>query len=1174
MNDVLLHSTKQEKRGDASSDESENELDDVSRNSRSYNEDDYPKGNSSVVCQNVVISQSGNRFQVKGVLKQPHVVIGADYSPGSVMTESTQGFLKPNGIGGIDTLEMANGLSDISFNQYNGGNSTNAAKTSDVHSKVQALGAIKSGIMFNPTTRVFRLQAKNVMYAFRVDDNRNLEHLYWGPVLPADDDLSYLTLANAVTMFDPLQEVSVAKILGLSELHSILHDEEELQEKWKIYTKAKDLPEDQLRSRRLENASWRLWTRERFKGGDLNRDLSDGTLMTALGARKEGDKTSSSVSSDHDPARFTTPTRNPARTIDAGAPVRTTEPRSESNIVSSPMKPPRSAVSPSAKKTLGFEERPSVIQGPDPKSSFQSQKHPNDLDSQDDTPPHLTALNSLPAGGDIGGGDRNTPGGAPQLLARATSMTHSNHMDSKWKSTADPASHLVDHNKSKGSFGQLQAFYQAFGQPGALQEQEMSMNWSKLDPEAIGKNTKLLELSDKGTGDYREPTFKVTYKDGSQVSPLRYRSHRIVKGKPSPQGHVPHIFVDRIDDATTLIIEMEDSVTKLTIEMYYTVMHNQQSIIRKHVVVNRTNALVRLESIMSCTVDFDADSYHLTMLSGGWARERQVVTRPLVDGLTQFKSSRGASSHQFNPFMAISPGKAPPDETGSIVYAFTLVYSGNFAAMAEISESRRLRVNMGINPESFTWTLDRFESFATPEVIMTFSNDGLGEISNDLHRLMRYNLMPSRWRDELCPVLLNTWEALYFNVSHECVIEIARAAAQANIEMLVLDDGWFGKRNDINSGLGDWYVNREKFPFGLDGLCREINSLGLKFGIWVEPEMVNYDSDLHREHPDWTLHVPTRGRTTGRNQFVLDFSRPEVRDYIYTKLCDLLSSCNIEYVKWDMNRHLTEVFSQEFPSERQGEIGHRFILGVYDVLGRVTQAFPDVLLETCSGGGGRFDAGMLFFSPQIWTSDNTDAVSRTMIQFGTSLVYPIRAMGSHVSAAPNHQTNRMTTLKTRAVVAMMGTFGFELDPRKWTEEDTEEIRSYIGVFKRFQRLINHGMFYRLWSPFETDSGAWMYVSEDRSEALVCAISICREVGRLNPLLKMRGLLPDALYAVNEILPGHLARNMNNGAIEYTAHPVFQFGRELRISGRMLMTAGIPVKFIFDTDSVCFQLERC
>jgi len=485
-------------------------------------------------------------------------------------------------------------------------------------------------------------------------------------------------------------------------------------------------------------------------------------------------------------------------------------------------------------------------------------------------------------------------------------------------------------------------------------------------------------------------------------------------------------------------------------------------------------------------------------------------------------------------------------------------------------------------------------------------------------------------------------EAAYFNVTHEVVVEIGRVAAKAGIEMIVLDDGWFGERNDTTAGLGDWFPNRTKLPYSLDGLVREVNNLGLKFGLWMEPEMVSMDSQLYKAHPDWCLHVPSRGRTTGRNQLVLDFSRECVRDHIFNEMDRILSSCPIEYVKWDMNRHLTEVFSQDFPAERQGEVAHRFLMGVYEVLGRITRQHPDVLFETCSGGGGRFDAGMLFFAPQIWASvrlsalacmavrahcgfycgltvlcgsrcrplllqvpclagqrphlslflvpacaqwcclhvnyvrlallfilliyglhpqDNTDALSRVQIQMGTSLAYPVSSMGSHVSSVPNHQTLRTTSMKTRSLVALCGSFGYELDPRNLTTEELAEIRRYIDLHKKLSPIVIQGDLYRLWSPFTSDSAAWMFVSQDKSEAVAIAVNLRREVGRLLPRLTLRGLAPNKVYQVEELCPGHVVRNIDTGAIDFDSSGVYQFGTPLQMSGRALCCAGLPVRFL-------------
>lgn len=567
----------------------------------------------------------------------------------------------------------------------------------------------------------------------------------------------------------------------------------------------------------------------------------------------------------------------------------------------------------------------------------------------------------------------------------------------------------------------------------------------------------------------------------------------------------------------------------------------------------------------------------MTQLSGGWARDRQVVTRKLEDGLTVVKSSRGASSHQFNPFLVMSPDRVPDERRGEC-FAFCLVYSGNFLGTAEVNEYGRLRVNMGLNPENFTWSLQPASagvdasSFHSPEIMLSYSDKGLGGMSRQLHRIVRERLIPQNWRYKVPPVLLNTWEAAYFDVSHDTVMDIARKAVTAGIELLVLDDGWFGKRNDTYSGLGDWTPNMKKLPQGLRGLAEEVNQLGLQFGIWIEPEMVCIDSDLYRKHPDWCLHVPSRARTTGRNQLVLDFSRQCVRDNIFEQLQAMLASANIQYVKWDMNRHLTEVFSQDWDRNRQGEISHRYILGVYEVFARITAAFPNVLFESCSGGGGRFDAGMLFFAPQVWVSDNTDALSRVRIQYRTSLAYPASTMGAHVSVVPNHQTLRTTTVKTRSLVAMSGTFGYELDPREMSETDINEIRGYIALQKRIVSLVYEGDMYRLSSPFTSDSCAWMFVSRNKVHAVVITTNVHRDVGRLEPRLRLDGLAQNVTYSIEELCPGTMARNNDIGAIVYEPRGVFQYGRVLRLSGSTLCRAGLPIKFAFDADSVMFDLR--
>lgn len=999
------------------------------------------------------------------------------------------------------------------------------------------------GVYFDGQLRLFHLRCKDSMYSFRVDDAKNLEHLYWGPPLPAGDDITYLTRAHVAAPFDPKGVITLAKLMGLDELSQIV-DVEDISDKWKVFTKLRDPHEleDPKRVRRLENASWRLWFGERNKGGDLNRDLSDKTIGQVLQLPASAD----TVTGEFGPADAAPrPSMKRSGSVSAGA-------------GGWERAPHKVAASPSAH--IAYTSAPHA-----------SPANPVIFSTSDDT-----AISS---------------GKEKPSMRKSRSVGNVSALDLEGLSQSRVDEHYIEPVPSHGSSlkssprvtprtpqmpGLPLLSGSGLGSQVDLAPLQADTNWSNLDPEIVGKNTKLLEFSDVGTGDYRDPSFKVTFSsDGSSVCPLEYKRHRIVRGKPPMSDWMPGLYVDSPDEATTLVVEMQDAITGLKIHLYYTVMHDYDIITRRSVIVNEGPSPLTVQHLVSGTVDFDTESrYYMTQLSGGWARERQVVTQKLHDGLTVVRSSRGASSHQFNPFIFISPEREPTEDSGEC-FGFALAYSGNFIATTEISEYGRLRVNMGINPDGFAWHLGCTEDtnkFHSPELIMSYSGKGMGYMSRTFHRVFRERLIPAAWRYKIPPVLINTWEAAYFNVTHDTVVEIARAASRANIELLVLDDGWFGVRNDTTQGLGDWIPNRDKLPFGVEGLANEVNELGLKFGIWVEPEMVSLDSALYREHSDWCLCMPTRSRTTGRNQLVLDFSRKIVRDHIYEQLHTLLASANIEYVKWDMNRHLTEVFSQEWHAERQGEISHRFILGVYETLARLTKAFPNVLLETCSGGGGRFDPGMLYYSSQIWTSDNTDALSRVEIQYGTSMVYPASSMGAHVSTIPNHQTLRSATLKTRALVAMSGTFGFELDPRTLSEEDLAEIRGYIAVQKRIAPLVYEGDMYRMWSPFRSDSAAWMFVSRNQERALVIAVNVRREVGRLLPRLKLRGLRSESVYIVEELCPGTVARNADTGAIDNDPAGVYQFGHPLTMTGFTLCNAGIPVKFLFDSDSVVFELN--
>ncbi|KAA0160550.1 hypothetical protein FNF31_04259 [Cafeteria roenbergensis] len=632
----------------------------------------------------------------------------------------------------------------------------------------------------------------------------------------------------------------------------------------------------------------------------------------------------------------------------------------------------------------------------------------------------------------------------------------------------------------------LEAFTDEFVRPHDGKTREVDEQAAD-DDTAAGKNMKLLEWSDAGTGDYRPPSFSVEYPDGSTISPLVYKRHMVHAGKMVMMTpHLPHVREEQpgdADDCTTVAITLEDTFTGLEVELVYTVFRDFDAIARRTIVHNCTADVIRCSRLMSITMDMYAEDHHMVQLSGAWAGERHVVRRKLEQGVSHVESRRGTSSHQHNPFIAITQG--PPCEDSGEVVGFALIYSGNFRCEVDVSEAMRARVNVGMNPQLFRWNLNPGESVESPEAIIAYSAAGLGRLSGELHRVVRERIIPQRWRDFVCPVLLNTWEACYFQVTHDAVLSLARAAASVGVQLLMLDDGWFKDRHDDTSSLGDWTPDPVKLPFGLKCLAREVNSLGLAFGLWVEPEMVNVKSELYRRHPDWALQVKGRPRNEGRNQLVLDFANVEVVHYITETLCSLLASAPISAIKWDMNRHLSEVFSPALPARQQGEVAHRYMLGVYQVLATLNERFPQVLIETCSGGGGRFDLGMLFYSPQIWTSDNTDALARVKIQMGSSLVYPASTMGAHISSVPNHQTLRYTSLKTRFLLALSGTFGLELDLRSMRPEELAEMRQLVVLRKQLAPIVASGAMYRIWSPFDTNRGAWMFVltAERKAEIL-------------------------------------------------------------------------------------------
>lgn len=585
------------------------------------------------------------------------------------------------------------------------------------------------------------------------------------------------------------------------------------------------------------------------------------------------------------------------------------------------------------------------------------------------------------------------------------------------------------------------------------------------------------ELPCHGTGDYRSPAVIVKNTDGSYGCDFRYKSHRILKGKYHISG-LPAVYAGE-DEGETLEIYMEDPVTNVQVTLLYGVLSDLNIITRSAKIRNSGSGKIYLEKAQAACLDWLYGEYDLISFYGRHAMERNVQRIPVAHGAHVIGSRRGTSSHQYNPMMILA-GHETTEDAGSC-YAMSFVYSGGFKGEVEKDQFGQIRALLGLPDEQFSYPLETGEVFHVPEVVLTYTNKGLAELSQNLHRCFREHLCRGKYRDAVRPLLLNSWEASYFDFNGDSVYELAKQAAELGMDMLVMDDGWFGKRNDDNSSLGDWFVNEEKLGESLGSLIQRINALGVKFGIWLEPECINEDSDLYRAHPDWVLSAPGRDPVRARNQLVLDFSRRDVVDYIFRKVCSVLDQGKIEYVKWDMNRSLFDCYSRN--TADQGRVMHDYVLGLYDFLERLGQRYPDMLIEGCSGGGGRFDAGMLYYTPQIWCSDNTDAMDRVLIQYGTSFGYPVSAVGSHVSAVPNHQTGRVTPLYTRGVTAMAGTFGYELDPGQLLDVEKEQIREQVRTYKKHEMLIRNGLYYRLTDPFKEEAAAWEFISEDGSEIL-------------------------------------------------------------------------------------------
>ncbi len=618
-----------------------------------------------------------------------------------------------------------------------------------------------------------------------------------------------------------------------------------------------------------------------------------------------------------------------------------------------------------------------------------------------------------------------------------------------------------------------------------------------------------------GSGDYRYPAVSVLQENGSRLSDFCYESYEIISGKPELRG-LPATYSESDSDAETLVLKLYDTLTGVRVFLSYTIFSQFGALARSVRLVNEGSVSVYIERAMSVCLDLPDHDYDWIQFSGAWARERTAYTRKLEFGIQAVNSTRGHSSHEHNPFIILK--RPVTDEFHGEAIGFSLVYSGNFLAQAEVESHGTTRFLMGIEPFNFQWKLEPGEEFQTPECVVVYTSEGLNKMSQSFHRLYQTHLIRGYWRDRPRPILINNWEATYFDFTEEKLLRIAGKAKECGIELFVLDDGWFGSRCSSRSGLGDWYANRERLPDGIKGLAEKMENLGMRFGLWFEPEMVNEDSELYRAHPDWILHTPGRSCCHGRYQYVLDFARPEVVDYIYDRMYQLLKDSHISYIKWDMNRSITECYSIEFPPDRQGEIFHRYILGVYNLYERLISAFPHILFESCASGGARFDAGLLYYAPQGWASDNTDAVCRLGIQYGTSYCYPISSIGNHVSASPNHQLGRSTPLWTRANVAYFGTFGYELDLEKISEEEKEIIRKQVAFMKKHRSLLQFGLFYRLKSPFEGNVTAWMTVSDDGREALVGWYRVLNEANGPFTRLRLAGLNAEQYYEICDVMP--------------------------------------------------------
>ena len=651
------------------------------------------------------------------------------------------------------------------------------------------------------------------------------------------------------------------------------------------------------------------------------------------------------------------------------------------------------------------------------------------------------------------------------------------------------------------------------------------------------------ETSAFGIGDFRSTAIRVRFANGTESLRLKYESHEVIPGKYAIPG-LPAAY-DESGCAETLKIRLADPEYKIAVELLYGVFEEEDVITRAVRVINEGDQAVYLEKAASLQLDFNGGEYDLMTFPGRWARERVPERKKLRHGMTSVGSLRGISSAQYNPSAILLASDAT--ETSGDAYGFAFVYSGEFLLEAERDPYEDTRILLGIHPDHFEWKLEPGEAFDAPEALMTFSDTGLSGISLRFHRFISEHIVRGRWKNERRPVLINNWEGTYFNFTGEKLVEMARAAKTAGVELFVLDDGWFGKRDNDKSGLGDWVTNEAKLGCTLAELGDRIRETGLQFGLWFEPETISEDSDLYRCHPDWAIKVPGKAPELSRYELLLDVSRPEVQDHLIGVMSDRILEGKLAYIKWDMNRSMTDRFSGALSADRQGELTHRFMLGTYRILEALRTSFPDLLIEGCSSGGARFDAGMLYYTPQIWTSDDTDALERLFIQYGTSMIYPVKAMGAHVSAVPNHQTGRSVSLKTRATVAMSGTFGYELDPTKLSAEELAEIQHEISQFKELYDLLENGVYYRLVPPTSDSCTIWEQASADATKALVNVVYQAVRPCPIETRFFVRGLCDDWNYRINYVDPEDLEKTV------MSARALFD---GMILSGKALRTVGL------------------